>query len=1002
MSRIFLSHSSINEIEAVALKNWLADNGWGDEDVFLDIDPERGLAAGERWQEALRKAADRCEAVVFIISPAWAKSKWCLAEFLLAKSLHKLIFGVVLKEVAIGELPTEMTSEWQLCSLVGEGPTETIQFSHWQQEQRVAFLTEGLKRLKLGLQKAGLSADFFPWPPKHDPDRAPYRGLQALDVDDAAVFFGRDVEILRGLDALRGMRDSVDKKLFVILGASGAGKSSFLRAGLIPRLKRDDRHFLVLPVIRPQREPLSGGYGLANTLHKARDEFKLPPQNRGEILAQLKQGPTKLAEHLRALQDAAQNRLITPANEGAPTPTLLLTVDQAEELFNADAGQEAKDFLQLIGQMLRQDSVNRALPCIIAFTIRSDHYEPLQTATELATLQSVVFDDLKPMPPDRFREVILGPAKRASVQGSKLDIKPDLINQLLDDCSEGGDTLPLLSLTLATLHQDYGSDGDLRIDEYQSMGGITGIVKKEAEAILSTDPATREQQLKWLHAAFIPWLVTINPQNDQPMRRVAKLNELPAESRPLIEALAAKRLLVMDKRAYETVVEIAHEALLRQWDELDEWLRTESNDLRDADALEFQAKEWRKNNLKDAWLWEGERLANAEALYAKLTFRKRLDACYDFLVTSRHQEDNRNAEKEQLRQSEIEALKKLAEEHAVRADVEEKAKIAALDSTERLRQRAVLISIAATVIMLGFLSLFWLYYTGNSVRSVLVKVGLWTHLFHPIEPNDMVLIPKDNFFMGNKDLCNKCDDEKPYHLVGINKPFYISTKEVTVAEFDIYALARGRPLSNMLRQGDKQTFGIDENKHPVTYVSWYEAVDYAKWLSDETGKHYRLPTEAEWEYAARGKTKNDRYWGENNACDYANICDDECSKEYPQDKYSEEKKFFDCNDSSPSTSEVGKYKPNAFGLFDMIGNVWEWTADCYNKSYEELPNDGSAWKGQGTCPRARVARGGSWFSNPDYARVNKRLWFNPEVRNFHLGFRLVCDMNANYVCGKPS
>src|SRR5262247_123719 len=105
MALIFLSHSSVDEAEAIALKQWLMEHGW--DDVFLDLDSERGLIAGERWQEALRRAADRCEAVVFIVSPAWAKSKWCLAEFLLAKSLDKLIFGVVLKEVPMDELPTE-------------------------------------------------------------------------------------------------------------------------------------------------------------------------------------------------------------------------------------------------------------------------------------------------------------------------------------------------------------------------------------------------------------------------------------------------------------------------------------------------------------------------------------------------------------------------------------------------------------------------------------------------------------------------------------------------------------------------------------------------------------------------------------------------------------------------------------------------------------------------------------------------------------------------------
>ena len=99
MSNIFLSHSSADELEAVALRQWLLDNGW--DDVFLDLDPERGLRAGERWQEALRRAADRCEAAVFIISPAWPKSRWCLTEFLLAKSLNKLIFGVVVKKTSL-------------------------------------------------------------------------------------------------------------------------------------------------------------------------------------------------------------------------------------------------------------------------------------------------------------------------------------------------------------------------------------------------------------------------------------------------------------------------------------------------------------------------------------------------------------------------------------------------------------------------------------------------------------------------------------------------------------------------------------------------------------------------------------------------------------------------------------------------------------------------------------------------------------------------------------
>lgn len=527
MSRIFLSHSSADEREAIALHQWLADQGWND--VFLDIDPQRGLVPGERWQGALRRAADRCEAVVVIVSPAWAGSKWCLAEFLLAKSLNKRILAVALKPVPIGDLPTELTAEWQLGSLIGAGRHESVRFRHRDQEDRIDLLAEGLQRLREGLSRAGLDANHFPWPPPDDPQRAPYRGLEPLEAMDAAVYFGRDVETLRGLDALRGMRTGNDRKLFVILGASGAGKSSFLRAGLLPRLARDDRHFLALAPVRPEREPLDGERGLARTLQRAQDDLQVqPPLQLGPLKARLREGPVALAALLRELQDAALARLLAlPA--GAEPPTLVLPVDQAEELFNADAGEQARLFLQLIGGvLLNADSGEATAKLIIAFTIRSDRYEPLQAAPELAGLQSVVFDDLKPMPPTRFRDVITGPARRASEAGRKLIVQPALVDQLVDECNQGGDTLPLLGLTLARLHRDYGSDGEIDLDDYRALGGLASVVRSEVESVLAAGAAQRAQQLDLLRSAFVPWLATINPQNDQPMRRVARLGDLPA------------------------------------------------------------------------------------------------------------------------------------------------------------------------------------------------------------------------------------------------------------------------------------------------------------------------------------------------------------------------------------------------------------------------------------------------------------------------------------------
>ena len=663
MSRIFLSHSSVDEREAVAIKQWLTDNGW--DDVFFDIDPQRGLRAGERWQESLKRAADRCEAVLFVVTPAWAESKWCLAEFLLAKSLNKRIFGVVLKPVPLGELPTEMTAEWQLCHLIGDGATETIAFTYRETADKIAFLADGLGRLKTGLENAGLRADYFPWPPTDEPDRPPYRGLEPLEAVDAAVFFGRDVEILQALDALRGMRASGVESLFVILGASGAGKSSFLRAGLLPRLARDGRHFFPLQPVRPERNAITGAHGLAAGLAEANRRLDLQPATPGAIRTALASDDDAFDTLLHAIRQAAGARLVGLPDD-APPPTLLLAVDQAEELFNferaidAVAAAEAERFLALIGAALRAatpDESTRQAPLIVAFTIRSDRYEALQTAATLEGLRSVLFDALKPMPRAQFKDIITGPAQRATAGGQRLDVEPDLVTRLLDDCQRGADTLPLLGLTLARLYRDFGGDGNLTLDEYQAMGGMEDVIRDEAESVLAADPATRAAQLDTLHDAFIPALVTINPQNNEPMRRVATLSELPADSHPLIQALIDKHLLLSDVREGGRVIEVAHESLFRQWGVLAAWLHQEAGDLKDVDRLEQAVLAWENSEQKPAWLMEGDRLANAEALAAKPRYRQRLERAREYLQASRSRETQRREAEAKQRKTQINRLR---------------------------------------------------------------------------------------------------------------------------------------------------------------------------------------------------------------------------------------------------------------------------------------------------------------------------------------------------------
>jgi hypothetical protein len=260
MSRIFLSHHHSNNREALARKLWLESQGWRDE-IFLDFDLEAGIKTGTRWKEALNQAGSRCEAVVCLAWPEWVGSAECQTEYRTAENLGKKIFVAQLAELG----HPDRTQEWQMCRLFGDGPITEIPLG--PQQPPVRFMMDGLTRLKLGLLEAGISGvlpKHFPCPPDEEPKREPYRGLKPLEFVDAGVYFGRDAEILRGLAELDRIRLAGNTPLFVILGASGAGKSSFLRAGLLPRLKRNDQHFFPLNIVRPERSPLFGDSGLAH------------------------------------------------------------------------------------------------------------------------------------------------------------------------------------------------------------------------------------------------------------------------------------------------------------------------------------------------------------------------------------------------------------------------------------------------------------------------------------------------------------------------------------------------------------------------------------------------------------------------------------------------------------------------------------------------------------------------------------------------------------------
>jgi WD40 repeat protein len=629
MSKVFLSHSSRDATAAIALKTWLekAEPGLLDE-IFLDLDVDSGIPAGVRWKEALKKANDRCEAVICLVSRNWDDSHECLAEYRNAEDRGKPIFPVRLEPTS----GSDITREWQRCDLFGDGPKTVVQVKG----EPVEFHTEGLVRLQKGLRAIGIAPDSFAWPPPDDPDRSPYRGWQPLEAVDAAVYFGRDAEINRALTAIRALRSSGEKRAFTILGPSGVGKSSFLRAGLLPRLRRDDRHFLTMQIVRPERYPLTGDSGLAKSVYALRTSLGLNQPGLGAIKAGV--GDSQLLRGwLAEAENAALERFVNGCRPTAPT--LILPVDQAEELFGADVGAEADEFLTVVSELLKGATPDS--PIMAVSTIRSDRYELFQTAPQRVNMEAYVFEDLRPMPPDRFREVICGPAARAQAAGHKLQWAPEVVERLIQACDSSADALPLLSLTLARLYEDYSGDGEISLEDYESMGGMSRVVESVVGSLLSDDRDARQHELEQLRRAFIPWLATIAPIGDVPLRRVARWFDLPADSHRLMDALVAKRLLVKDERDGEVVVEVALESLLRQWDTLAQWLREEATDLKGADALDQAARAWVQNGFKDDWLLEGARLTDAEALAAKSGFRDRLNNAREFLLASKQREDQR-------------------------------------------------------------------------------------------------------------------------------------------------------------------------------------------------------------------------------------------------------------------------------------------------------------------------------------------------------------------------
>ena len=947
----FISHATPDDQLAESLSEWFQSEGFGE--PFVD---QKSITGGQKWKQALKDAAGACRLVICIVTPRWLeREEWCLNEWRTAWMMGKAIIPLFLldDESTLGPAARDALNEVR-------AEDQGLDFNAvLGADGRFNFIghPEKVDALRRALRFVGVQEKVGPDPEEFLIDRSlresPFPGLAGFEDNDAdaAIFFGRGRAIAEVLEDLRAMRAAHERRPLVILGASGSGKSSLLKAGIIPRLRRETRTWLPLRAFRPGADPLLNFakawtqtlslYGDTEASGSLRNELRQvwrDAHQKQERLESTKgQGQLTINEWGQ-LQDTLGKlieRLRTVA--ARPHATVLISVDQAEEMARSqgESGDAMADYLRAA---LFTGSVQLAL------TIRTDSFPELQRHPRFQGLEARGYD-LRPLPVYRFDQVVEAPARRYGVQ-----VQPELVDKLMEDSPEQ-DALPLLAFGLQQLWDQFAAKGRLKEADYLSTGGLHCMLEDAAERALhgvSIDdvrpPRSARPTLDELGArVFVPALVDLNEQGE-PIRRVAEWSKFDEEGQALLTRFDQSWRLVVRKTSVEgtETVEVAHEALLRVWSRFGEWLEPERGRLEALRALIFQAATWDRRGQKSYDLsHRGKRLTEAGKLLVYERFRPHLgDREHAYLDASLTQ--------------------------------------------ERWRNRRWVSAVASVLLLVtGFIGAWWQrdvldkaafeYFTIRSFIHQDVRPYVRWDLGSTTQPQltttstfsecrvhcpEMVVVPPGAFMMGDES--EQYGFLLPIHPVSISQAFAVSTTEVTFDQWELCVRYRG--CSSVADSG----FG--RGKRPVINVTWQDAQDYVHWLSRMTGRPYRLLTEAEWEYVARATSTTAYTWG--SAVGQARANCDGCGSKW-DDK---------------STAPVRSFEANAFGLYDVHGNVWEWVEDCWNDSYDGAPSDGSVWN-EGDCSKA-VVRGGSWDFDPVFVRSAIRLRDSRGDQDDNLGFRV--------------
>lgn len=532
----------------------------------MDFDEKEGIKLGEDYRQVLYKKIKESQVVLLVLTQAWVDSKWCFAEYQQAHNLGKTIIPIIAEEGIENKADEWIDRYYQKADLINDNKA----------------IEKLVNRIKEISQESEMSS-------KWNEARSPYPGLYSFEESDAKIFFGREVETGSVIEKLNAMRMHNDPKLLNIVAASGMGKSSLLKASVLPHIKSVySNEWHVLTTIRPTKSPLSIlAQLLAGAVNREHESQK--------IYQSLKE------EGYREVLDTLYGQIISSSSHKA----ILLPIDQAEEFYSIADPIEREYFLRSLSYLCDEKSQFYTI-----WTLRADYIKYLQKDKVMVDLLEMMqIYSLTPLKKESVNKIIKGPASLVGFA-----VEDELIEKLKEDI-KSTDALPLLAMTLKELYKKAKTAKVMTLNDYKSLAvgkenPLEYIIKEEADKTISSFRGDNKA-MKALKEAFIPRIIGYDPQKNEYFKKVALYEELPERSYKILEELVKARLMIKTNEDGKESIEVAHEALLREWPLLAGWLEEEQEFLIGKSQLDIDLKEWNNSVSKEKAYSSGIRLKKA-------------------------------------------------------------------------------------------------------------------------------------------------------------------------------------------------------------------------------------------------------------------------------------------------------------------------------------------------------------------------------------------------------